>query len=308
VDQDIDIYWGAYVGTPDEILVSGKLKDVVDDIERIRAEARRANGWIMDSYIVRKGSGGDGCHRANGVINSDTSAWHGLPLAAEATVKGPADTVPAAASAMAEPLWCRRSAKPMNYSSSPVTNRIVPGLDWRRATWLAILIAASVAFSFGFACAVPFAALGAVAALTLPRQHAWLVLGATWFANQVVGFAALGYPWTANAIAWGVALGVIAFLTTVASQWCIRRVEAYGAFIVVPIAFFGAFAAYEGGCFVIAAALLGGTEDFTVSIVSRILEINVAAFAGLLMLSQLGISTGFVARCPFLPWAGTQRA
>jgi len=56
-DQDIDIYWGAYVGMPDEILVSGKLKDVGDDIERIRAEARRANGWIMDSYLMRKGDG-----------------------------------------------------------------------------------------------------------------------------------------------------------------------------------------------------------------------------------------------------------
>jgi len=54
-DQDIDIYWGAYVGTPDEILVSGKLKDVADDIERIRTNARRANGWIMDSYLMRRG-------------------------------------------------------------------------------------------------------------------------------------------------------------------------------------------------------------------------------------------------------------
>ncbi len=53
-DQDIDIYWGAYIGTPDEILVSGKLKDVVADIERIRAEARKANGWIMDSYLMRR--------------------------------------------------------------------------------------------------------------------------------------------------------------------------------------------------------------------------------------------------------------
>jgi precorrin-6A synthase len=54
-DQDIDIYWGAYVGTPDEILISGKLKDVVDEIERVRTEARRAHGWIMDSYLMRKG-------------------------------------------------------------------------------------------------------------------------------------------------------------------------------------------------------------------------------------------------------------
>ncbi len=53
-DQDIDIYWGAYIGMADEVLVSGKLKDVVDDIERIRTEARRANGWIMDSYLMRR--------------------------------------------------------------------------------------------------------------------------------------------------------------------------------------------------------------------------------------------------------------
>jgi precorrin-6A synthase len=59
-EQDIDIFWGAYIGTPDEILIAGKLKDVVDDIERLRAEARRANGWIMDTYLMRrsKPSGG----------------------------------------------------------------------------------------------------------------------------------------------------------------------------------------------------------------------------------------------------------
>jgi precorrin-6A synthase len=53
-DQDIDIFWGAYVGTPDEILVAGKLRDVVDDIDRLRTEARAANGWIMDSYVMHR--------------------------------------------------------------------------------------------------------------------------------------------------------------------------------------------------------------------------------------------------------------
>jgi precorrin-6A synthase len=53
-DQDIDIYWGAYIGMADEILLSGKLKDVAAEIERTRAEARRANGWIMDSYLMRR--------------------------------------------------------------------------------------------------------------------------------------------------------------------------------------------------------------------------------------------------------------
>jgi precorrin-6A synthase len=53
-DEDIDIFWGAYIGMPDEILIAGKLKEVVDDIERARAKARRANGWIMDTYLMRR--------------------------------------------------------------------------------------------------------------------------------------------------------------------------------------------------------------------------------------------------------------
>ena len=53
-DQETEIYWGAYLGTPDEILISGKLKDVADEIERVRKAARLANGWIMDTYLLRK--------------------------------------------------------------------------------------------------------------------------------------------------------------------------------------------------------------------------------------------------------------
>jgi precorrin-6A synthase len=53
-DQDIDIFWGAYIGTPDEILIAGKVADVADEIHRRRAEARRANGWIMDTYVMRR--------------------------------------------------------------------------------------------------------------------------------------------------------------------------------------------------------------------------------------------------------------
>lgn len=54
--EQVEIFWGAYVGTPDEILVSGKLSDVADEIVRLRSEARKANGWIMDSYLLRKAS------------------------------------------------------------------------------------------------------------------------------------------------------------------------------------------------------------------------------------------------------------
>jgi precorrin-6A synthase len=53
-DQDIDIYWGAYLGTPNEILIAGRLKDVSDEIHRVRTAAREQHGWIMDTYLLRR--------------------------------------------------------------------------------------------------------------------------------------------------------------------------------------------------------------------------------------------------------------
>jgi precorrin-6A synthase len=54
VPGDYDIFWGAYLGTKDEILISGKLADVKDEIEQTRAKARAAHGWIMDTYLLRR--------------------------------------------------------------------------------------------------------------------------------------------------------------------------------------------------------------------------------------------------------------
>ncbi|MBB2496286.1 precorrin-6A synthase (deacetylating) [Aquipseudomonas ullengensis] len=54
VGQDLHIYWGAYVGTADEILIAGPLDDVAERIAVTRLEARERNGWIMDSYLLRK--------------------------------------------------------------------------------------------------------------------------------------------------------------------------------------------------------------------------------------------------------------
>jgi precorrin-6A synthase len=56
-DGELDAYWGAYVGMPEEILVSGKLKDIVDEVERIRRAARQEKGWIMDCLLLKKPSG-----------------------------------------------------------------------------------------------------------------------------------------------------------------------------------------------------------------------------------------------------------
>jgi precorrin-6A synthase len=51
---EADIYWGAYVGTEDEILRSGPVAEVADDIRATRARARSDHGWIMDTYLLRR--------------------------------------------------------------------------------------------------------------------------------------------------------------------------------------------------------------------------------------------------------------
>ncbi|OOG64172.1 precorrin-6A synthase (deacetylating) [Sinorhizobium sp. A49] len=55
-DPDAEIYWGAYLGTPDEIVISGRLADVKDEILATRARERQRMGWIMDIYLLRKGA------------------------------------------------------------------------------------------------------------------------------------------------------------------------------------------------------------------------------------------------------------
>jgi precorrin-6A synthase len=53
-DSNTDIYWGAYIGTEDEILVQGNLHERAHDIERVRAEAKARKGWVMDTYLLRR--------------------------------------------------------------------------------------------------------------------------------------------------------------------------------------------------------------------------------------------------------------
>ena len=47
------IWWGAYLGTPDELLVSGTVGEVGSRIAELRADARARHGWIMDTYLLR---------------------------------------------------------------------------------------------------------------------------------------------------------------------------------------------------------------------------------------------------------------
>lgn len=52
--KDYTIWWGAFLGMPEQILASGPLHQCCEDIKVLRANARAEHGWIMDSYLLRK--------------------------------------------------------------------------------------------------------------------------------------------------------------------------------------------------------------------------------------------------------------
>jgi precorrin-6A synthase len=53
-DPDLDMFWGAYLGTPDQIIISGRLGDVREKVVETRKQARARHGWIMDTYLLRQ--------------------------------------------------------------------------------------------------------------------------------------------------------------------------------------------------------------------------------------------------------------
>ena len=53
--EGVTIWWGAYVGMPEETLIHGPLAEVSDHILATRARLRAEHGWIMDIYLLRRG-------------------------------------------------------------------------------------------------------------------------------------------------------------------------------------------------------------------------------------------------------------
>lgn len=51
-----DIWWGANLGSPHEELVAGRLGDVIEDIGAARVRAKERDGWVMDTYLLRRGN------------------------------------------------------------------------------------------------------------------------------------------------------------------------------------------------------------------------------------------------------------
>lgn len=171
----------------------------------------------------------------------------------------------------------------------------VPSLDRlgsRRIGWIALLTAATVAASFLFACATPFPALAALAALHMNRRDALTLTAVIWAANQIIGYGFLHYPHTWDSFAWGLAIGAAAMIATALAAGAERAIRPCGWTAAMLASLAVAFAGYELTLYAATAVLPSDASVFSASVVLYVLKVNALAFAGLLVLQYAGSRIG----------------
>jgi len=84
--------------------------------------------------------------------------------------------------------------------------------------WILLLTGASTVTTLALACATPFPALAALAAMHMRRRDGIALMTASWVAGQAVGYCVLGYPGDPRTIAWGVAIGIAAVAAVLAAD------------------------------------------------------------------------------------------
>lgn len=114
------------------------------------------------------------------------------------------------------------------------------------ALWVALLTAASTATTLALACATPFPALAALAAVHMRRRDGVALMLLAWLASQFVGFFLLGYPRDGSTLAWGFALGTAAVGSALAGYAAVRALDYRSVAARLSLAYAAGFTAYKG--------------------------------------------------------------
>lgn len=167
---------------------------------------------------------------------------------------------------------------------TPVTTS-APGT----ALWVALIAALTIAGSLVFACAAPFAAIAALAALTMRPLEGLVLVVVTWLVNQGVGFALLNYPLTASTFGWGAAMAV-AMVSSYCAVRGILKIE-MPFLAALAIGFVTAFCVFQLALYGYGLAVGYAGDSLTnPEIIVQIFFINAGAFVGLLVLHRLAVA------------------
>ena len=166
----------------------------------------------------------------------------------------------------------------------------------RQILWMALIAAASLALSFVFACAAPFAALAALASLRLTRRQAAVIVVAGLLANQAIGFGVLDYPSDSLTMAWGAAMAAATLAALFSADAAASFLSNSHGLVRGGASFSVAFLAYEVALYVAALALGGAEAAFAGATIRQVFLIDASSFIGLLALERVLLAIGLSTR------------
>ena len=125
------------------------------------------------------------------------------------------------------------------------------------ALWVSLLTAASTVTTLALACATPFPALAALAAVHMRRRDGIALMLLAWAASQAVGFLLLGYPRDGSTLGWGAGLGTAAIGSAIAGYAVLRALDYKWEAARMATAYAAGFTAFKG-IILLWALVLGG--------------------------------------------------
>lgn len=168
------------------------------------------------------------------------------------------------------------------------------GLSERGASalWVSMFTGASTATTIALACATPFPALAALAAVHMRRRDGLALLFLAWAASQFVGFFLLGYPRDGSTLAWGIGLGTAAAGSALASYAALRALDYRSVAARLGLAYAAGFTAFKGIILLWALALGGLHTVMAPDLLAEQFVRNGAILIGLYVLYRALVAVG----------------
>lgn len=168
------------------------------------------------------------------------------------------------------------------------------------ALWIILFTAASTGTTFVLACATPFAALAALAAVYMRRGDGLKLMMLAWGISQIIGFGMLHYPHRLTTYAWALALGMGAIAALLGADAAISRFMPKSGLVRLGIAYAAGFVAFKAAILCWALGLGGVATTLDPAIIARQFPRDGAILIGLFLFYHAARAVGVPAPAPRL--------
>lgn len=164
-----------------------------------------------------------------------------------------------------------------------------------RNIWIGLITVASAITTLVLACATPFPALAALAALYVRRSEGLMLMAAAWATSQAIGFGLNGYALDGTNFAWSVALACGAVGSLLVARYAAARAAHLNPLLQLSIAYVAAYLAFKSVVFVWTLALDEGWAAFSAEVLARQFVRYGLILGGLVLLHRLLVWAGISA-------------